>query len=46
MTREIIISLLRQGSTGTEILNILDTVVSGIDAVDDTSEPTLDDIDF
>jgi len=46
MTREILLSLLRQGSTGAEILNILDTVASGIDAGDDTAEPTLDAIDF
>ena len=46
MTREVLLSLLRQGSTGSEILNILDTITSGIDAGDDTAEPTLDAINF
>ena len=38
----ILISMLRQGSNGEEILQILDTIA----ASDDTMEPTLEPIDF
>lgn len=38
----ILISLLRRGNNGEEILQILDTIA----ASDDTMEPTLEPIDF
>ena len=49
MSRDIAISLLRQGSTGQEILQILDTIAVG-DSVSESdasaAEPTLDAIEF
>jgi hypothetical protein len=45
MTRDLAISLLRQGNTGTEILNILDTIESGGDD-SDTPTPTMEEIQF
>jgi hypothetical protein len=47
MTKEVLISMLRQGNTGTEILSILDTLTS--DTVSDEQEgnmPTFDVIEF
>jgi hypothetical protein len=38
----ILISMLRQGSNGEEILQILDTIATS----DDTMKPTLDPIEF
>ena len=49
MTRDVLVSLLRQGSTGSEILQILDTLGNGMVSDDDTSyggEPTADAINF
>jgi hypothetical protein len=49
MTRDVLVSLLRQGSTGSEILQILDTLGNGMVSDDDASyggEPTADSIDF
>lgn len=40
--RSILISMLRQGNNGEEILQILDTIT----ASDDTMNPTSDPIDF
>jgi hypothetical protein len=40
--RSILLSMLRQGNNGEEILHILDTITTS----DDTMEPTLDPIDF
>jgi hypothetical protein len=40
--RSILISMLRQGNNGEEILEILDTIT----ASDDTMNPTSDPIDF
>jgi hypothetical protein len=47
MTKEVLISMLSKGNTGTEILSILDTLTS--DAVSDDQEcnmPTSDVIEF
>ena len=47
MSKEVLISMLRQGNTGTEILSILDALTS--DAVSEEQEgnvPTLDVIEF
>ena len=46
MTREVLLSLLRQGSTGNQVLQILDTIVAGIDADDDSLDSAEDDINF
>jgi hypothetical protein len=49
MTRDVLVSLLRQGSTGSEILQILDTLDNGMVSDSDSSfaaEPTLDSIEF
>ena len=47
MSKEVLISMLAQGNTGTEILSILDAITS--DAVSEEQEgnmPTLDMIEF
>lgn len=48
MSKDLIISMLKQGQNGNQILTILDTIISDSDS--DTSivsvEPTLDDIQF
>lgn len=46
MPTKVLISMLRQGNTGEEILSILDAIVS--DSVDCSSmnDPTLDEIEF
>lgn len=47
MSKQVLISLLSKGNTGTEILSILDAITS--DAVSDTEQsnmPTLDVIEF
>ena len=46
MTRSIALSLLRQGNTGTEILSILDTLMSDESAEVSNNEPTADPIEF
>jgi hypothetical protein len=49
MSRDVLVSLLRQGSTGSEILQILETISSGVDSEFDASyaaEPSADAIDF
>ena len=47
MSKSVMISMLRQGSTGTEILNILNALTGG-EQQDNIqySEPTLDEIEF
>jgi len=45
MTRSIALSLLAQGNTGTEILSILDVIMSDESAVSN-NEPTADSIEF
>lgn len=47
MTKSLMLSMLRQGSNGEEILKILDTIVDGgaVSAYDDP-EPTSDWIEF
>lgn len=54
MSTELMISMLKQANTGTEMLNVLDAIV-GVDAVDQTVEympvlnqnvPTLEEIAF
>lgn len=42
MSKELLISMLRKGQTGDEILTILDM----ISTEDDSVEPTLDEIEF
>lgn len=42
MSKEVLVSMLRKGQTGDEILTILDMIVGS----DDTTEPTLEEIDF
>jgi uncharacterized protein (DUF433 family) len=50
MSKQVLISMLRQGNTGNDILAILDAITS--DAVSDapdadvTSRPTLEEIEF
>jgi hypothetical protein len=49
MSRDVILSLLRQGSTGDQILQILDTIadgVSGGSSADSAAAPTLIEIQF
>jgi hypothetical protein len=46
MTRSIALSLLAQGNTGTEILSILDTMMSDESASVSNNEPTADPIEF
>jgi hypothetical protein len=49
MSRDVLLSLLRQGSTGSEILQILDTLGNGMVSDDGASyggEPSADPIDF
>lgn len=42
MSTEVLVSMLRKGKNGDEILTILDMIVGG----DDTTEPTLEEIEF
>lgn len=49
MSRDILLSLLRQGSTGSEILQILETISTGVDDDDSgatVGEPTINPIQF
>ncbi len=49
MSRDVLISLLRQGSTGEQILQILDTISDGVsDGIgsDSAAAPTLSEIQF
>ena len=42
MSKEVLISMLRKGKNGEQILTILDMITEG----SDTAEPTLDEIEF
>ena len=49
MSRDVILSLLRQGSNGSEILRILDTIADGVSdsgSADSAAAPTLTEIQF
>lgn len=49
MSRDVILSLLRQGSTGEQILQILDTISDGVSDSgnsDSAADPTLSEIQF
>jgi hypothetical protein len=46
MTRSTALSLLAQGNTGSEILSILDTMMSDESAEVSNNEPTADSIEF
>ena len=49
MSREIMISLLRKGNTGAQILEILDSIVADTDNTETnkmTAEPTLHELEF
>lgn len=48
MTKDVYVSLLRQGNNGNQILEILDSISSGEDGDANSAElnPTLDPIDF
>jgi hypothetical protein len=49
MTKSVLVSMLRQGQTGNEILSILDVIANGEnDAVTETvsAQPTLQEIEF
>jgi hypothetical protein len=45
MSRELALSLLRKGNTGSEILMILDNIIPD-DSESDGNEPTIESIDF
>jgi len=49
MTRDLYVSLLRQGSTGQEILSILESIAAGdgdANSAEDSAGPTLNPIAF
>lgn len=48
MTKELLISQLRQGNNGSSILSILDALCSGMDSGESSEDnvPTLDEIEF
>jgi hypothetical protein len=48
MTKQLLISQLRQGKDGNDILSILDALCSGMDASESRQDnvPTLDEIQF
>lgn len=47
MSKQVLISMLKQGSNGNEILSILDVITSDFNATESlTAEPTLEEIDF
>lgn len=43
MSKEVLVSMLRKGQTGDEILTILDMIVGSDDTI---TEPTLEEIEF
>ena len=45
MTKDIYISMLRQGNNGNQIIEILETLMSDLDS-QESNEPTLEPIDF
>jgi uncharacterized protein (DUF433 family) len=51
MSKQVLISMLRKGANGEQILNILDAITSNsvteiLDATSDMNVPTLDEISF
>ena len=47
MTKDLYISMLRQGQTGSQILDILETFVADVDVAETvTAAPTLQEIEF
>lgn len=46
MTRSMMLSMLRQGNTGDELLQILDALIADDSAEVSINEPTADPIDF
>lgn len=46
MSTQLMISALRRGKTGEQILNILDAITEQPQQVETTAEPTLEEIDF
>jgi hypothetical protein len=46
MSKSMMLSLLKQGNTGSEILTILDVIAEGESADSSYNEPTADPIDF
>lgn len=46
MSKTVLISLLRKGSNGEEILTILDSITADVSDSDDVSQPTLNEIEF
>jgi hypothetical protein len=46
MTKQLMLSMLRQGSNGVEIMKILDTIATGEETDYDGAEPTLEEIEF
>ena len=46
MSKQVMISMLRQGNTGSEILSILDTLASDNVSESDDNGPTLNAIEF
>ena len=46
MSKTVLISLLRKGSNGEEILTILDSITADVSDSNDVSQPTLNEIEF
>ena len=46
MSKEVLISMLRQGKTGEEIISILDALVADTVDCSPMNDPTLDEIEF
>jgi hypothetical protein len=46
MSTQLLISALRRGNTGNEILNILDAITTKSPQVEDSAAPTLEEIEF
>ncbi len=46
MSKEVLISMLRQGKTGEEIISILDAIVADTVDCSPMNDPTLDEIEF
>jgi hypothetical protein len=44
MSKQVLIAMLQQGNTGSEILSILDVISN--DSIVEESEPTLEEIEF
>jgi hypothetical protein len=44
MSKQVLIAMLKQGNTGSEILSILDVIAN--DSIVEESEPTLEEIEF